>query len=237
METVEAEEAGSALAAFDRAALDRRPFAVAIVDTAISGGSGLELVRNLRGREAAIGLAVIVLTPAAEVKDTEENRGLGVRAYLTQPIAEPQLRDAIAAALASESLERLRAFSSGVPIIQGSIPEIAFDGGLFEDDPAFLAEIVALFLETYPQLLSTIGDAIAREDAAGLRRAAHTLKGSVANFGAKAVVEQAAALETMGKNGSFAFAVEGAAKLRALMVKFEPELRSALKTATKQVVM
>ena len=108
---------------------------------------------------------------------------------------------------------------------------------LFDGDPELLAEVVSLFLETYPQLLSSIEDAILRKDAAALCRAAHTLKGAVANFGAKAVVEQAEALETMGKDGKLSSAVEGGAALRALVSQFEPELQAALKRAMEQVVM
>jgi HPt (histidine-containing phosphotransfer) domain-containing protein len=108
---------------------------------------------------------------------------------------------------------------------------------MFDNDPEFLTEIVSLFLETYPQLLSGIEEAISRGDAAGLRRAAHTLKGAVANFGAKAVVEKAEELETIGKTGDLSSAAEGSRALRALLNSFEPELRSALNRATEQVVM
>ena len=80
-------------------------------------------------------------------------------------------------------------------IIQVTAPAISFDGALFDDDPEFLAEIVNLFLETYPQLLASIEETISKKDAPGLCRAAHTMKGAVANFGAKAVVEQAKAVQ------------------------------------------
>ena len=123
-----------------------------------------------------------------------------------------------------------------LPIIQESAPANAFDGALFENDPEFLTEIVGLFLETYPQLLTEIEDAISGQDAAGLCRAAHTLKGAVANFGAKAVVEQAETLETMGKTGDFSSVADDSRSLRALLSRFEPELRGALRRATEQVV-
>ena len=71
-----------------------------------------------------------------------------------------------------------------------------------------------------------------------MTRAAHTLKGAVANFGAKSVVEQARALEMMGKKGDLSSAEEGWRQLRALMSKLTPELQGALERATApQVVM
>ena len=250
MEAVAADGVEPALAAFREASHERRPFALVILDTKISGGRGLELAQSLRGREAASGPAIIVLTFKAELKEAEAYRAAGVRAYLQRPVTGPELMNAITAALASLSLERLSAFSNStqtpvqpfdavknLSIIKGSAPEIAFDGALFDSDPQFLAEIVSLFLTTYPQLLCAIEEAISRKDAPGLRRAAHSLKGAVGNFGAKAVVEQAAALEKMGENGNFSCAVEGGAALRALMGVFEPELQAAVKRAMKQVVM
>jgi CheY-like chemotaxis protein/HPt (histidine-containing phosphotransfer) domain-containing protein len=248
MEMVAADGVESALAVFREASQGRRPFALVILDTRISSGRGLELARSLRG-QAPSGPAVIAMTLKAELKEAEEYRAAGVGAYLRQPITQPELRNAITAALASESLERLSAFSSSThtavqpfvdvedrSIMRALAPEMAFDGELFESDPEFLAEIVSLFLKTYPQLLCAIEDAILRNDAPGLSRAAHALKGAVGNFGAKAVVLQAEALETMGKNGNFADAQEGGAALLALMDKFEPELQAALKRAMEQVV-
>src|SRR5258708_22605442 len=113
---VVADGARQAVAAFDQAVLDQHPFALVILDARISGAKGMELVRSLRGR--AGGPAVIVLSSTPEVKEAEQYRELGVRAYLSQPVTPPDLRDAITASLASESLERLNAFSSGAGVVE-----------------------------------------------------------------------------------------------------------------------
>jgi HPt (histidine-containing phosphotransfer) domain-containing protein len=60
------------------------------------------------------------------------------------------------------------------------------------------AEVVAIYDEDSPQLLERIRRAIHNGDAAGLHRAAHSMKGLVANFGAGPAAEAAYALETMG---------------------------------------
>ena len=112
-------------------------------------------------------------------------------------------------------------------IIRESDHVISFDGSLFDGDPEFLAEIVSLFLATCPGLLSDIDGAVLRQDADALRRAAHTIKGAVANFGAKAVVEQASTIETIGRSGDLAAAREAALVLRTLMDRFAPQLEAA----------
>lgn len=68
-------------------------------------------------------------------------------------------------------------------------------------DQELLKEIAGLFLEDAPGLLDLVRDAIEKNDASALQRAAHSLKGSVANFGAEETVEAAFQLEQMGANG------------------------------------
>jgi hypothetical protein len=60
------------------------------------------------------------------------------------------------------------------------------------------------------------------------------MKGAVANFGARAVVDQAKELEMMGKSGDLEPANDAAQSLRALMQKLLPELESALEKATEK---
>ncbi len=53
-----------------------------------------------------------------------------------------------------------------------------------ENDTAILEEMIDLYLDSSPRLLSEIEDAIDRGDARGLERAAHSLKGALQNLSA-----------------------------------------------------
>lgn len=66
-------------------------------------------------------------------------------------------------------------------------------------DDELLKEIAAVFLEDYPNSLREIHAAIDSGDASQLERSAHSLKGSVANFGARDAVAAAFRLEQMGR--------------------------------------
>jgi len=123
-----------------------------------------------------------------------------------------------------------------MPIIQEPSALVHFDGALFDGDPEFLAEIVNLFLATCPELLSNVETAVARQDADAVCRAAHTLKGAVANFGAEAAVEQAKKLEMIGKSGDVSQAAEVWGSLRGLVEALQPELEAALEKATEKQV-
>jgi two-component system, sensor histidine kinase and response regulator len=66
-------------------------------------------------------------------------------------------------------------------------------------DEQLLREIAVLFIEDCPRAVAEIQEAVFRGDAAKLENAAHALKGSVSNFGARDAVEAAFCLEKMGR--------------------------------------
>ncbi len=92
------------------------------------------------------------------------------------------------------------------------------------DDEELLVELVRIFLDDYPQSLSAIDEAVAKRDARKLERAAHTLKGAVANFGAEPVVQHAFALERIGKTGDLSHANENLRQLHEALHQLEYEL-------------
>jgi two-component system, sensor histidine kinase and response regulator len=70
-----------------------------------------------------------------------------------------------------------------------------------DGDAEFLQELAGIFDEDCPKLLARLETAIKTHDPQELERAAHTLKGSVANFGATTAREVAFSLERMGRSG------------------------------------
>jgi HPt (histidine-containing phosphotransfer) domain-containing protein len=68
-------------------------------------------------------------------------------------------------------------------------------------DAELLKELAQLFLEECPRLMTELRQAHQQGDAKQVERTAHGLKGSVANFGAKAAVDAAWQIEQLGKGG------------------------------------
>ena len=93
------------------------------------------------------------------------------------------------------------------------------------DDEELLAELVKIFLDDYPNSLTAIDDAVAMQDPPKLERAAHTLKGAVANFGADAVVKEAFELERQGRSGDLSHATENLHRLHEVIRQLDYELR------------
>lgn len=76
-----------------------------------------------------------------------------------------------------------------------------------------LLELAQVFVESCPDMMREIGEAINKGDAPGLHRAAHNLKGSARIFAAGTVVEEALRLEEMGTQADLRAAEEGGAHL------------------------
>lgn len=86
-----------------------------------------------------------------------------------------------------------------------------------DDDMELLQELIEIFLEDYPQLMSDIHSAIQSGDAEALKSSAHTLKGSVSNFCAQSAVDAALKLEIAGGNKDLSSAEEDFITLQSSM--------------------
>ncbi len=84
-----------------------------------------------------------------------------------------------------------------------------------EADSAFLRELIAIYLEDTPRQLAELQEALTRQDAAKVTRAAHTIKGSSGNFGAVAFARLAQEIETQGKANNLTAAAAGLVGLKA----------------------
>jgi len=94
-------------------------------------------------------------------------------------------------------------------------------------DPIFLAEFIDAYCSDAQNLLGVMRAALAGGDAAGLRRAAHSLKSNSANFGAHRLVGLCQGLEQRGKSGM----LDGAStQLGQVEVEYE-KVRNALQSA------
>lgn len=97
-----------------------------------------------------------------------------------------------------------------------------------DGDRELLREVASLFFEDTPRLLSDIRNAILCGDSKALERSAHTLKGSIANFGLEVASEAAYGLEQMGRNGDFAHTQDILTRLEQQVALLGPALESIL---------
>jgi signal transduction histidine kinase/ligand-binding sensor domain-containing protein/CheY-like chemotaxis protein/HPt (histidine-containing phosphotransfer) domain-containing protein len=197
-------------------AVERLPFDVVLMDVQMPMLGGLEATAEIRRREAATGrhLPIVAMTAHAMKGDRERCLAAGMDEYLSKPLESKRLLSLV------ESIAGERGVAGGHSVLDAILETM---GG----DDTLAREICALFLRELPEHLNTIRAAILAEDAAGLSRAAHALKGSAANFGDTALVAAARALEECGRAGDLSDAPRCWAWLTAEAESLEAALRRA----------
>ena len=91
-----------------------------------------------------------------------------------------------------------------------------------------LRNMVQLFARQSRPLLNAIDDAVARRDGPALEQNAHTLKGSIGNFGSQIAFQSACELEQRGRDADFSQASEVCARLEKQIETLNRALASYL---------
>jgi signal transduction histidine kinase/CheY-like chemotaxis protein len=183
------------------AATAAREFDMVLMDVQMPEMDGLEAATLIRAREQQTGehLPIIAMTAHALKGDRERCLAAGMDNYVVKPIRAEELFDTIDTIFSSSQpgLATGSAFAQDLVNWTDALKTA-------QGNRKVLKAMTEAALEEIPQLMAKIGRAIADNDHAKLRLAAHTLKGAVRYFGAKEVCEHAARLEDMGRIGALA---------------------------------
>ncbi len=203
------------------AAIEREPFDLVLMDVQMPELGGLEATPLIRERERGTGrhVPIIALTAHAMKGDRERCLAAGMDDYLPKPLQPRELLEAIARLVGPGEARE-------APVEPTFDREEALNrvGG----DPEVLREIAELLIETLPGHLSGMRAAIARGDAPALGRAAHSLKGAVATFGARSAVDAAVRLETLAQENDLGGAEESFRALQDALTRLEAGLRAEI---------
>jgi PAS domain S-box-containing protein len=181
--------------------LARHPVQIVLLDLQMPEMDGLQLAAAIRSWERGRGthLPLVAMTAAVMSKDLDQCHAAGIDEALIKPIARERLFRMV------ESLATDAEPSTLPP------PELAGRTAFLEglgNDTDLARRLVELFLQDSARLVDDISRAIADRDPERLRRAAHTLKGSVCNFPAGSARDAAARMELIGFDGNFDAAEE-----------------------------
>ena len=102
-----------------------------------------------------------------------------------------------------------------------------------DDDIELLQELSGIFVAEYPKLLAQIRKAMTEGNGEALGRASHTVKGMLANLGAKSAAEAALRLENMRAENDLSGADEAYAVLEKEIERFSRALAALLEEAAK----
>ena len=232
------------------AAVNRRNYALVLMDVAMPEMDGLEATSCIRALPGKRGrLPIIAMTASAFDDDRQRCLDAGMDAYLTKPIERQSLYETLSQWLASDASETAVQAHTGLSSImspsRASVPAAIADGdrgppaidepiiGALASDlsDALMPSVVATFIAEAEQRIRAIEQAAANGDAALAGEEGHALKGSAATFGAGELRRMAFVIEEAGRGGSIdgvrayvgALRSRGDAALAALRERFCPE--------------
>jgi two-component system, sensor histidine kinase and response regulator len=96
----------AALSALRRLKARGKPIGLALIDANMPEMDGFDLIARIRSDPEFKGLKVMILTSADRAGDMERCRNLGVQAYLTKPVRQSELLEAILIARGSRTRSR-----------------------------------------------------------------------------------------------------------------------------------
>jgi signal transduction histidine kinase/DNA-binding response OmpR family regulator len=212
---------GNGRLAADRAILE--PFDIILMDVQMPEMSGLEATEIIRAHERTTGwhVPIVALTARAMAGDREQCLAAGMDAYLSKPLRSDELLATIDSLVAREPV------ATAVPAPHAASAMDA-DALLknFGGRADLLKQVIGVFLEDTPTILSRITDALRAGNGAEVAAAAHALKGSVGLFSEGPAYENARRLEHLGRGGELAEAETLRAQLDASVATLTSELRA-----------
>ncbi len=204
-------------------------FDVILMDVQMPELDGYETTACIRQQEQATGghIPIVALTAFAMKGDRERCLEVGMDGYLSKPVEAAELQEvlrSIARGAGVQTVSRQEAPAGARAAGASGAEHHLTPGGPAVDaeallkrvngDRALLRQLGALFAGRSNELVAALTRAVQAGDAAGVRDAAHGLKGSAAYLSATAVQETARRLEEAGRRGELGGGSELLARLR-----------------------
>ena len=186
-------------------ALERVPYEIILMDCQMPEMDGYEVSRRIRQNEAARRSSrshtvhIIALTANVLQGDRQRCLAAGMNDYIAKPVQMPTLYSALVRALDKlpPTAPQPRAGSDTSVLDRAILQALRELREANQPDP--VAELIDLFLQDAAPRLEKIKDSLAQQDKAALLAAAHALKGSASNLGARSLALLCASLEKKAK--------------------------------------
>jgi signal transduction histidine kinase/CheY-like chemotaxis protein/HPt (histidine-containing phosphotransfer) domain-containing protein len=199
------------------AAINQHSFDVVLMDGHMPDMDGLEATREIRQQERGTGrhIPIIALTAQAMKGDRERYFAAGMDGYLTKPFQSAQLYAAIREVLAKNPGSALRAQlirpqrrvrSAEAPraAVSSRLGTAVYDRaqllGRLRGLDGVLRQMVEVFAEEAPQLLTSLRVALDSKEALQVQKAAHKLAGALVTVSANRAGDTARNIEMTARN-------------------------------------
>jgi signal transduction histidine kinase/CheY-like chemotaxis protein len=212
-----AKDGKQALRAFGSATFD-----VVLLDQEMPGMTGEEVARAVRLAEQGKKTRTFLIASTGNTgsEDVRRLMAAGFDNVLGKPFRLEDLNLVLSSSPAAQRASKALP-ASAAPLVTNFAELTARVGG----DEKLLKRMIRMFLKDTPKRLAGIAAAIRRKDPEALASLAHTLKGSVSIFGAKAAREHLQDLQEFGRNSAFSAASQAVASLKEEIAKLQANLR------------
>jgi CheY-like chemotaxis protein len=204
---------------------------VVFMDCEMPHVDGFAATAEIRRRHPNRRLPIIAMTARAFKEDRDRCLESGMDDYLTKPVKLEDFDRALARWTPHRCVDVMAEFACaevGAPVAStgGAAVDVEAVGRLraLVSEDADLVELFDTFLQQATGLAHSVADAVRRGSAEELRIAAHTLKGSSANLGAKSLSAACAELEKLGRSGQTAAAERWVAEMERELQRVREEL-------------
>jgi signal transduction histidine kinase/CheY-like chemotaxis protein len=208
--------------------LETDSFDLILMDVQMPEMGGFEATAAIRAREQLVGghVPIVALTAHAMSGDRERCLAAGMDDYATKPLRIQELTTLI---------ERLIDDAPRAPVAPESAPasDLSRDALVvrFGGNEELLVDVAKTFIEFSERLLNAAAEFCNAGEMTGLARTAHSLKGSVGNFGALEAMDATEELERAALAGNPQLARAALARVEVTV----SQLRAALSLVTTGV--
>ena len=182
--------------------LSRHTVDLVLMDLQMPELDGMQAAATIREWERSTGghLPIVAMTASALADDPEKCLAAGMDRFVTKPIGRDRLFGLV---------EEMAKGVGGDAVPRPLPPELAGRQAFLAalgDDRELARKLVNLFLAQSPRLVDEVRAAIEAGDGEALRRAAHTLHGTISNFPPGPARSIAERMEVIGFDGDLAAA-------------------------------
>ncbi len=223
----------------------RGGFDLILMDCQMPEMDGLTATQQIRQVESSTGnkrTPIIAVTANAFAEDRAACLKAGMDDYLSKPFTERQLSEALArwlprdlnGALIHEARPMTDSDKSSVVALCPADLDTSLLDQLKSSRPQLHHRLLSTYLTYSPKMISALCDAVETGNATALHLAAHSLKSSSANVGARRISSLAKQLERLGESPDLATAAKLAQQLSDEFASVQQAFSRQLEQSTFQ---
>lgn len=216
---------------------------VILLDIVMPEMDGIELLQRLRNRDTVANVPVVMLSASHARHDLDRALQAGASGFVPKPV-DPDRLIAELSRIAkkfklhdlgrklSGDLGSLRVTSSAQDGLKIGIVDLNYLMEIMDNDTMMVQGLVQSVVTMLPEQLEACRDAVEKQNAIDIRKAAHALKGAIGNLGAPNITDHAYELERQGAENRLAESQQTYQLLVPQVKEIIENLQQWLKTAS-----